>query len=97
MYAVIFRAEINELDSSYSKMAKEVRNLALTEYGCSEFVVVTEGKYEIGISYWQDESSIQLWKENSRHLVAQEQGASKWYKNYRVQVVEIIREYSKTT
>lgn len=97
MYAVIFRAEINEIDEAYSEMAARMRDLATNKYGCSEFIAVTEGNREIAISYWDDQEQIKAWKQDAEHLVAQELGRSKWYKSYRVQVVEIIRDYSKNT
>jgi len=97
MYAVIFRAEINKLDSRYSDMASQMRELAISKYGCKEFTSVTEGTQEIAISYWQDQEQIKKWKQDSKHLVAQELGQTIWYKSYIVQVVEIIREYSKNT
>jgi len=58
MYAVIFRAEINKLDSRYSEMASQMRALAINEYQCEEFVSVTESKYEIAISYWRNLETI---------------------------------------
>ena len=94
MYAVIFRAEINTLDEDYSKMAAQMREIALSEYGCIEFIAVTEGNVEVAISYWSDEDSIKLWKQDAKHLVAQEYGRNNWYKNYRVQVVKVVRDYS---
>lgn len=94
-YAVIFRAEINMLDSRYSEMAAQMRDLAINEYGCAEFAAVTEGKYEIAISYWRSLNQIQKWKQDARHLVAQKLGQTVWYRSYQVQVVEILREYSK--
>ena len=94
MYAVIFRAEINELDSRYSDMASRMRDLAINQYGCMEFTSVTEGMQEIAISYWQDQEQIKKWKQDSEHLVAQELGQSVWYKSYKVQIVEILSEYS---
>lgn len=95
MYAVIFRAEINKLDSRYSEMASQMRELAINKYGCTEFISVAEGTQEIAISYWQDQEQIKQWKEDSKHLVAQELGRSIWYKSYKVQILEILREYSK--
>jgi len=95
MYAVIFRAEINELDETYSVMAAQMRELAINKYHCAEFTAVTEGTQEIAISYWQNQEQIKQWKEDSKHLVAQELGRSKWYKTYKIQIVEIIHEYSK--
>lgn len=97
MYAVIFRATINQLDSRYSAVASRMRDLAIRQYGCTEFVSVTDGTQEIAISYWQDQEKIKEWKQDSEHIAAQELGKSAWYKSYTVQIVEILREYSKTT
>ena len=93
MYAVIFTAEINEIDDRYFEMARLLREVAITQYGCLEFVAATEGGQEIAISYWQNLEHIKQWKQNKEHLVAQELGRTKWYKAFRVQVVEIVQEY----
>ncbi len=95
MYAVIFRAEVNQLDSRYSEMASKMRTVAISEYGCIEFTSVTEGTQEIAISYWQDLEQIKRWKQDSGHLIAQELGKTIWYKSYSVQITEVLREYSK--
>ena len=97
MYAVIFKAEINKIDGSYSAMAKRMRELALNEYGCIEFNATTEGNNEIAISYWNTKEEITEWKKNKEHLKAQELGKNKWYKNYSVEIVEVINKYEKNT
>jgi len=94
MYAVIFRAEIARTDEEYRQMAARLRELAIQEYGCLEFTAVTEGNSEIAISYWSSKEQILAWKENAMHLVAQEKGRSQWYSSYRVQIAEVVREYS---
>ena len=93
MYAVIFRAEINQLDAEYSAIAQRMRDLALNEYGCLDFFSSSEGNIEIAISYWQGLEEIQAWKENPEHRKAQALGKTKWYKSYQVQVVKVITEY----
>ena len=95
MYAVIFKAEINKLDSRYAELAEQMRFLSMKKYGCSDFISVTEGKQEIAISYWQNLQQIQAWKQDAEHLVVQELGKTDWYQSYTVQVVEVLREYSK--
>lgn len=96
MYAVIFRAEIGAIDEVYAQMASQLRQLAETSYGCTEFISVTEGTTEIAISYWDNEEQIERWRQDSEHLVAQKLGRSTWYRNYQVQIVKIIREYTHT-
>ncbi len=93
MYAVIFKAEIRELDQAYADTAAKMRQLALEKYGCLEFIVTTEGSKEIAISYWNNLDNIAQWKEDKEHQQAQMLGKQKWYKSYQVQVVEVIREY----
>ena len=95
MYAVIFRVKTKKLDDAYFKMAKGMRELAISEYGCVEFTAVTEGSDEIAISYWESMEQIKKWKQNSEHLVAQKLGKEKWYENYTVEIVEVIRKYGK--
>ena len=95
MYAVIFKAKTKKLDDDYFKMAKRMRELAITEYGCIDFTGVTEGSDEIAISYWESLEQIKKWKQNSKHLVAQKLGQDKWYEDYTVEIVEVISKYGK--
>ena len=91
MYAVIFKATIIQFDSQYSEMAVRMRELAISEYGCTEFTACTEGDKEIAISYWPSIEHINAWHQNPEHKVAQALGKSKWYESYQVQVTEILR------
>lgn len=93
MYVVIFKAAIRNLDSDYSTTAARMRELALSEFGCLEFQVVTEGKEEVALSYWPDEASIRAWKSHPEHVLAQQLGKQKWYESYTVQIAHIDREY----
>jgi heme-degrading monooxygenase HmoA len=93
MYAVIFKSKIKQIDDDYTKTAQRMRDLAIHEYGCAEFVSVTEGVDEISISYWKCLEDITLWKKNIEHLKAQALGQSKWYDSYKIEVVEVLREY----
>lgn len=67
----------------------------MENYGCVEFVSLTEGDQEVAISYWPDLENIRQWKQNAEHLHAQALGRTKWYKTYSVQIVEIINAYKK--
>lgn len=93
MYAVIFRANVALLDEQYTQLAEQLRRLALDKYGCVEFTACSEGDYEIAISYWRSQADIVAWKADVEHLTAQQLGRSKWYSAYKVQVVEVLREY----
>ena len=94
MYAVIFKAETGELDEVYFEKAKRLRELAETKYGCREFISFNEGNRELSISYWDTLEQINHWKQDAEHIKAQEMGRRKWYRRYRIQVVEILRDYT---
>ena len=93
MFVVIFRAKTAKLDDEYAKVAKRLRDTALSEFGCIEFHATTEDDHEIALSYWPDQEKIRLWKRHSDHLIAQELGKQNWYESYSIQVCEIQREY----
>ena len=93
MYAVIFTAELKLTDDDYEETAAALRQLAFDKYGCRDFNTVTEGNREIAVSLWDSEEQIRQWKADPIHRRAQEKGRQRWYKNYKVQVVEIQREY----
>ena len=74
-----------------------MRELAMQQYGCIEFVSVTEGDEEISISYWRDLDQIKRWKENPEHVQVQKIGKTRWYRSYRVQITEVLREYHQNS
>lgn len=92
MYAVIFRATVAELDDEYSRMAERLKELAFEEYGCRDFVSVTEGNEEIAISYWDTEQQIRDWKNDPVHRLAQVKGRAKWYRSFCIEICEVIRK-----
>ena len=90
MYIVIFKATVATLDDQYARMAKALKQLAFSEYGCLDFVAVTEGNQEIAISYWQSLQDIRQWKNDPLHRAAQALGKDKWYSEFNVEICETI-------
>ena len=93
MIAVIFIAEVGQLPQAYFDLADQVQTLA-NDYGCRDFVSVSEAGKEISISYWDSHVQVEQWKQDPLHLKAQQLGREQWYKSYTVQVVDVLREYS---
>ena len=93
MYAVIFTARISEVDESYSSTASRMRELAQDKYGCVGFSALVDGDQEVSISYWEDLEQIRAWNQDPEHRKAQELGRQKWYGSFKVQVVQVLREY----
>ncbi|MCY9547147.1 antibiotic biosynthesis monooxygenase family protein [Lysinibacillus xylanilyticus] len=95
-YAVIFTSKRTDEDGEgYAKMAEVMDELAQKQPG---FIRVesarnAEGK-GITVSYWESLEAIQAWRENSKHLVAQQFGKEKWYMQYNVEICKVIKDYS---
>ncbi len=94
-YAVIFTAEIAELDDDYAATAERLRTRALRDFGCLAFNSCAGGGREIAVSYWESEDQIRAWKQDTEHLAAQQAGRERWYRSWSVQVVEIKRQYDR--
>ncbi len=95
MFVVIFRARVRQFDAEYSATAARMRELALTQFGCLDFIATTEGEQEIAVSYWPDEASIRAWKQHTEHLAAQQLGRERWYASYEVDIAEVKRSYKR--
>jgi len=91
-YAVIFTSLKIEEDKGYDKMAQRMLELASLQDG---FLGVESAREELGItvSYWANEEAIVKWKTNLEHLGAQKRGQELWYKQYKIRVCKVQRDY----
>ncbi len=91
--AVIFTSTRTDGDHGYAAMAASMEALAKEQPG---FLGIESARDGIGItvSYWTDQEAARGWKQVAAHLVAQRRGREIWYKDYRVQVATVEREYS---
>lgn len=92
-YAVIFTSVRTDVDEGYAAMAEEMLALAQTQPG---YLGEESARNEIGItvSYWENLEAIKSWKENERHLLAQQRGRSEWYAAFTTRVCKVERDYS---
>lgn len=91
-YAVIFTSTRTEVEEGYAEMAIRMVELAKQQPG---FIGLESARSEMGItvSYWESLDAIKDWKENTEHFLAQEKGKTTWYKNYKVRIAKVEREY----
>jgi heme-degrading monooxygenase HmoA len=90
--AVVFTSVRTDGDQGYAAMSRRMLALAAEQDG---FLGVESAREEVGItvSYWRDEAAARAWKEVAAHLVAQRRGREAWYRDYRVRVATVVREY----
>ncbi len=94
-YAVIFTSLKIDRDEGYAKMSDRMVELVSEQDG---FLGFESAREELGItvSYWVDESSILKWKANLEHIAAQKAGKETWYKQYKIRIAKVERDYEYT-
>jgi heme-degrading monooxygenase HmoA len=94
-YAVIFTSRRTKRDNGYTEMAEEMMELARQQPGFlgAESVRDATG-VGITVSYWESEDAIRLWREHSRHQIAQKLGREEWYERFAVRVCKVERAYT---
>ena len=91
-YAVIFSSLMSDDTTGYSEMAARMEELAKEFPG---YLGIESARNEIGItvSYWTNLEEIKAWKANTEHVIAQQTGRQKWYKNYKTRIAKVERDY----
>lgn len=92
-YAVIFTSVRTDADhAAYAEMAARMDALAAEQPG---YLGMESAREAVGItvSYWRDLDSIAAWKRQTDHLMAQRLGRERWYREYRVRIAKVEREY----
>ncbi len=50
----------------------------------------------LSLSFWRDENAIKSWRNQTDHRKSQKAGRDSWFDYYRLRVVSVIRDYSKS-
>jgi len=101
MFGVIFEVEIAEgKKEQYLEIAAMLKEQLVKMPGFISIErfqsLVNEGKL-LSLSFWEDEKSLLNWKKNIDHLAAQKKGRESIFKDYRIRIVEVTRDYTMET
>jgi len=94
-YAVIFTSQRTNVDAvGYEATAARMVELAAQQPGFLgiESVRQPDGT-GITVSYWETPEAVAAWKKQAEHVLAQKRGQSDWYRQYRVRVCRVERDY----
>jgi heme-degrading monooxygenase HmoA len=95
MIVVLFRSRLVDAPEGYAEMAEEMEALARTMPG---FLDVKSYRADDGerltVVRWESEETMRHWRENARHQIAQRLGRERWYRYYRIEIAELLRENS---
>lgn len=94
--AVIFTSvRTDDDDAGYAEMADRMESLAAAQPGYLGIEAARDPVSRTGVtvSYWVTEADGRAWKAVAEHLGAQALGRERWYREYRVRVASVGREY----
>jgi len=95
MIAVIFEAEPADRDA-YFRIAAELRPLLDEIDGfvsIERFQSVSDPGRVLSLSFWRDEEAVTRWRNVEAHRVAQSAGRGGVFRDYRLRVAEVVRDY----
>lgn len=98
MYAVIFEVEPNDGQADrYFGLAATLRSELEKIDGfisVERFESLTnKGKF-VSLSFWRDEAAIKSWRTHLGHQMAQREGKESVFKDFRIRVAEVTRDYN---
>jgi heme-degrading monooxygenase HmoA len=95
MIAVIFEVESTARDEYFS-IAAELRPLLDQVDGfisIERFQSLTDDNRILSLSFWRDEVAIAQWRTLEAHRIAQAEGRSRVFRDYRLRVAHVVRDY----
>ena len=97
MIAVIFEVEpAEDRRDQYLDIAAELRPLLDEVDGfisVERFQSLADSRRILSLSFWRDEAAVAAWRKLERHRWAQAQGRSGVFRDYRLRVAEVTRDY----
>ena len=98
MMTVLFRSRLTEeAGEEYARTAQRLEDLAHSMPGFVSFKTFAAPDGErVSIIEFESEEAIVAWYRHPEHLAAQRRGRESFYKEYRIQVCNPVREYGFT-
>ncbi|GLO62438.1 antibiotic biosynthesis monooxygenase [Vibrio sp. MACH09] len=97
MIAVIFEVQIAEgKTAEYLAIANEIKSQLADIDGfisVERFQSLTNDGKVLSLSFWENEDAIQEWRALESHRFAQTKGRGGVFKDYRLRVAGVIRDY----
>ena len=79
--AAVLRTELEEIDGFIS---------------VERFSSLSDEEKFLSISFWRDEKALKQWREHHQHRKAQKKGRGEIFKDFRIIVAKVIRDYGIT-
>ena len=99
MIAVIFEAEVDPASlRAYLDIAEALRPRLETIDGfvsIERFQSLAHPDRVLSLSFWRDEAAVAQWRRVEAHRAAQAKGRAGLFRDYRLRVAEVLRDYGR--
>jgi len=92
MIVILFRSKLtSEAGQDYADTNLELEQYVKTMpgYVMAKSFTADDGE-RLTLVWWRDKESLELWRNNSRHMMAKSQGRQKWYEYYKMEIAEVF-------
>jgi heme-degrading monooxygenase HmoA len=92
-YLVVFRSRLREgVEAAYLTRAEEVYRIAITMPGLryANDYAAEDGE-RVSVIEFDTLEHLTAWRDHPEHLKAQEEGRSRWYASYSIQICKVER------
>ncbi|WP_018685028.1 antibiotic biosynthesis monooxygenase family protein [Actinokineospora enzanensis] len=93
-YAVVFTSLLAQDHDGYAETSDRMTELVRSSPG---YLAHDSARDDTGtgitVAYFRDEESIETWRRQAEHVVAQDRGRAQWYDAYEVRVAKVERAY----
>jgi heme-degrading monooxygenase HmoA len=99
VHVVLFYSEtdLDHADEWHGTAARMLDVLAGIEGFVDVHYMKMEDSRDFAIAYFEDEVAIGRWYRNAEHVQAMKAGRDHIFKDYKIEVCEIVRAYTKAT
>ena len=99
MYTVIFEVwPTKNGKDEYLQIASKLKDFLQNREGfisIERFQSLSDENKLLSLSFWEDEKSIEIWRNMFEHRIAQDKGNASVFKDYRIRVENVLRDYTK--
>ena len=99
MIAIIFEVTPNEgMADDYLKIAGEMRGVVEQIGGfisVERFQSLTNPDKLLSVSFFESEAAVEEWRQLAAHRSAQNTGRKTLFRDYRLRVLQVLRDYGK--
>ena len=94
MIVILFRSKLTSAaGADYMRTSDALESYVKTKPG---FIAVKSFTSEDGerltVVWWKDRETLEDWRNDLRHVAAQNTGRERWYEYYKMEVAEVFRE-----